>query len=131
MDIDEKVISELKHHKSFQNSISMRYRDKYHKEDFIFAHVDGKTPGYPLYIKKIENRMKRLLKLADLNPKLTPHSLRHTHTSLLAEAGVSLPQIMERLGHKDEDTTKNIYLHVTKEMKKEASQKFKKLMENL
>lgn len=75
--------------------------------------------------------MKRLLNLADLNTKLTPHSLRHTHTSLLAQTEVSLPQIMERLGHKDEDTTKNIYLHVTKEMKKEASQKFKELMENL
>ena len=75
--------------------------------------------------------MRRLLKLAKLNPQFTPHSLRHTHTSLLAEAGVSLPQIMERLGHKNESTTKNVYLHVTKAMKKEASQKFKELMENL
>ncbi|WP_051405168.1 tyrosine-type recombinase/integrase [Bacillus cihuensis] len=75
--------------------------------------------------------MKRLLKLAGLNIEITPHSLRHTHTSLLAEAGVSLPQITERLGHKDEDTAKNVYLYVTKEMKKEASQKFKELMENL
>jgi len=38
---------------------------------------------------------------------------------------------MECLGHKDEDTTKNVYLHVTKDIKKEASQKFKELMENL
>ena len=37
---------------------------------------------------------------------------------------------MERLGRKDEDVTKNVYLHVTKQMKKEASQKFKELMEN-
>lgn len=44
--------------------------------------------------------MRRLLKLAGLNTELTPHSLRHTHTSLLAEGGVSLEQIMERLGHK-------------------------------
>ncbi|AVF24655.1 integrase [Paenibacillus larvae subsp. larvae] len=74
------------------------------------------------------------MKIAGLNKELlelTPHSLRHTHTSLLAEAGVSLPEVMERLGHKDEDTIKNIYLHVTKEMKKEASQKFARLMENL
>lgn len=33
--------------------------------------------------------MKRLLKFAGLNQKLTPHSLRHTHTSLLAEVIVS------------------------------------------
>lgn len=55
----------------------------------------------------------------------------NTLTSLLAEEGVSHLQIIERLGHKDEDTTKNVYLNVTKKTKKEASQKFKELMENL
>jgi integrase len=33
--------------------------------------------------------MARLLAIAHLNPEPTPHSLRHTHTSLLAEAGVA------------------------------------------
>ncbi len=75
--------------------------------------------------------MKRILKRAGLNEKLTPHSLRHTHTSLLAEAKVSLEQIMDRLGHSDDHTTKNIYLHVTKELKKDASQKFGLLMKSL
>lgn len=131
IDIDETVINKLSKHKLAQKQMMMKHRDIYHDEDFVFASIGYELPGYPLYIKKIENRMRRLLKVAELNPKLTPHSLRHTHTSLLAEAGVSLPQIMERLGHKDEDTTKNVYLHVTKEMKKEASQKFKELMENL
>ena len=75
--------------------------------------------------------MIRLLKIAGLNQDLTPHSLRHTHVSLLAEAGVSLPDIMDRLGHGDDDTTKLIYLHVTKKKKKEASQRFAELMRNL
>ncbi|UII56238.1 site-specific integrase [Cytobacillus spongiae] len=131
IDVDETVINALELHKSFQKKVIMRHRDIYHNKDFIFTNMDDETSGYPLYVKKIENRMRRVLKLAGLNTNLTPHSLRHTHTSLLAQAGVGLPQIMERLGHKDEDTTKNIYLHVTKEMKKEASQKFKELMENL
>lgn len=124
-------IDELSKHKLVQKQTMMKHRNRYHNEDFVFVCTDEEVPGYPLYIKKVENSMRRLLKIAELNTKLTPHSLRHTHTSLLAEAGVSLPQIMERLGHKDEDTTKNVYLHVTKEMKKEASQKFKELMENL
>lgn len=105
--------------------------DVYYNEGFVFASIDDELPGYPYYIKKVENRMRRLLKLAGKITELTPNSLRHSHTSLLAEAGVSLPQIMERLGHKDEHTTENVFLHVTKEMKKEASQKFKELMENL
>ncbi|MCY8487037.1 tyrosine-type recombinase/integrase [Bacillus atrophaeus] len=57
--------------------------------------------------------------------KLTPHSLRHTHTSLLAEAGIELLQIMDRLGH-----TK-VYLTHYKRQKKEASQKFAQLMRSL
>ncbi len=130
IDVDDTVISELKLHKSFQNKTIMKYRDIYHDQGFVFASIDNLL-GYPLYLKKVGNRMTRLLKLAELNYELTLHSLRHTHTSLLAEAEVSLPQIMERLGHKDEDTTRNVYLHVTKKMKKEASQKFKELMENL
>ncbi|TJZ65857.1 integrase [Bacillus amyloliquefaciens] len=75
--------------------------------------------------------MKRLLKRTDLNEDLTPHSLRQTHTSLLAETRVSLEQIMNRLGHTDNQSTKNVYLHVTQEMKKEASQKFGELMRSL
>ncbi|RXJ01340.1 hypothetical protein DS745_10395 [Anaerobacillus alkaliphilus] len=35
---------------------------------------------------------------------------------------------MDRLGHMDDQITKNVYLHVTQEMKKEASQKFNELM---
>lgn len=53
------------------------------------------------------------------------HGLRYTHTSLLAQAGVGLEEIMERLGH-----INAVYLHVTKEMKKEASQKFSELMKD-
>lgn len=134
IDIDPKVLAVLEEHRSLQKQVRMRYRNTYHDEDFVFAKMDGNYPGYPELIKTIENRMRRSLKIAGLSKELlelTPHSLRHTHTSLLAEAGVSLPEIMARLGHKDEDTTKHIYLHVTKEMKKEASQKFARLMENL
>lgn len=130
IEVDKLVLDELERHRAKQNIIKMKTRNTYYDEDYIFANT-SKHPGYPEYIKKIENRMQRLLKLAGLDENLTPHSLRHTHTSLLAEAGVGLPEIMDRLGHEDDDTTKNIYLHVTKTMKKEASQKFSELMRNL
>lgn len=124
------IFDELKNHRSAQNEFKMQYRKTYHNKDFVFVNKD-KYPGYPIYIKRIESRMARLLKLSGLNTSLTPHSLRHTHTSLLAEAGVGLQEIMERLGHKDDETTKSVYLHVTKSMKKEASHKFENLMKNL
>jgi len=128
--VDAEVINTLKSHKEAQNRVIERLGDAYYNKDFIFAKTKRQY-GYPIVIKNCQNRMGRLLKIAGLNKKLTPHSLRHTHTSLLAEAGVSLEQIMDRLGHTDDQITKNVYLHVTQEMKKEASQKFTELMRSL
>jgi integrase len=109
-------------YKKVQERNTKRLGDAYHNKDYIFSKIERQF-GYPIVIKTIQNRMARLLRMAGLNPDLTPNSLRHTHTSLLAEAGVSLEQIMDRLGHTDDQITKNVYLHVTQEMKKEASQK--------
>lgn len=128
--VDEDVIQALKDHKKTQNNVIEQLGDEYYNKDFIFAKMERQY-GYPIVIKTVQLRMARLLATAGLNTNLTPHSLRHTHTSLLAEAGVALEQIMDRLGHSDDQITKNVYLHVTQEMKKEASQKFSKLMRSL
>lgn len=48
------------------------------------------------------------------------HSLRHTHTTILLEAGVNLKEVQHRLGHKDIQTTLNIYTHLTKKMEDES-----------
>ena len=112
-----------------RQEITKAKSDKWHDKGFIFC-SEGYN-GYPITVPRIEYRMKRLLKIAGLNSSLTPHSLRHTHTSLLAEAGVSLEAIMDRLGHSDDDTTKKIYLHVTKAVKIEVASKFDQLMDSL
>lgn len=128
----DKPLSELLTKRISKNKVTkMKFRKTYHDKGFIFAYSNEEAAGYPYYIKLVENRMARLLKLAGLPQELTPHSLRHTHASLLAEAGVSLPDIMDRLGHDDDETTRLIYLHVTKAKKKEAAQKFSELMSNL
>lgn len=125
--VDAVVIRALRQHKETQEKMIQQLGNDYAQQDFIFAKTT-RHPGYPMVIKMVQLRMARLLALADLNTDLTPHSLRHTHTSLLAEAGVALEQIMDRLGHADDQITRNIYLHITKEMKKEASHKFAQLM---
>lgn len=132
IDIDVYVLNELKKLRTTQNEIRMRHRDIYHDENFVFAKLNNyDLLGYPENLKMIRLRMRRLLRLAGLDQTLSPHSLRHTHTSLLAEAGATLEEIMERLGHVDDQTTRNVYLHITKTRKKEVSQKFAKLMRNL
>lgn len=52
------------------------------------------------------------------------HGLRHTHASLLFEGGASIKYVMHRLGHKDIETTMNIYTHVTKKSIEDFSEKF-------
>lgn len=95
--VDEERIHKLIELKKIQEQFIERLGDAYHNQDFIFAKMERQY-GYPIVIKTVQNRMARL-RMANLNLELTPHSLRHTHTSLLAEAGVSLEQIMDRLGH--------------------------------
>lgn len=52
----------------------------------------------------------------ELNQRISPHKLRHTHASLLAEAGMTDDQIARRLGHNHSKVTHDIYIHVTKKM---------------
>nr|WP_269083170.1 MULTISPECIES: site-specific integrase [Bacillaceae] len=125
--VDELVIEAFKKHKEEQEKIITHLGNFYSDNGFILANVN-RHPGYPILIKVVESRMARLLKLGKLNPKLTPHSLRHTHTSLLAEAKVGIDEIMDRLGHIDDEVTRKVYLHVTTKMKKDASDKFSNLM---
>lgn len=56
---------------------------------------------------------------------ITTHGLRHTHCSLLFEAGVNIKEVLDRLGHSDVKTTMNIYAHVTEKAKEAAIQNLK------
>ena len=52
-----------------------------------------------------------------LLPRFSCHSLRHTFTTRLVEAGVNLKVIQDALGHKDFSTTMDVYTDVTKELR--------------
>lgn len=48
------------------------------------------------------------------------HSLRHTHATMLLEAGANIKVIQMRLGHKNIDITLQIYTHVTEKMENDT-----------
>ncbi|WP_309245502.1 tyrosine-type recombinase/integrase [Virgibacillus proomii] len=125
--IDKIVIDLLQLHKQEQDIIKNDNKPFYKDNDFIFA----TNEGYPKTIKAISIRLQRLIKKTKIKKDITPHSFRHTHTSLLIEANVHIKEIQERLGHSDINTTMDIYAHMTKNIKKEASTKFGNLMKNL
>jgi integrase len=125
--INDKLVNMLKKHKIKQSEIKLKNRLIYQDSGFVFAREDG----HPQLRKVVDTRLKRLLKKAGIEKNITPHSFRHTHTSLLLEAGVGIKEIQQRLGHTDINTTMNIYAHMTTNMEEKASQKFDKLMEDL
>lgn len=52
-----------------------------------------------------------------LLPKFSNHSLRHTFTTQMCEAGVNIKAMQDILGHADAGTTMDIYAEATKELK--------------
>ena len=72
---------------------------------------------------KPNQKLDRILKKNELK-RITVHGLRHTHCSLLFEAGLPIQEVKERLGHPDIQTTMNIYAHVTEKAKEKTAEKF-------
>ncbi|GJM84161.1 hypothetical protein HMSSN139_66570 [Paenibacillus sp. HMSSN-139] len=81
--------------------------------------------------RDVRDYLDAVLVKAKLPQNITPHSLRHTYTSLMAEAGVELAAIQQLLGHKNDNTTKMIYLHVTNPKKRSAVEKLDMLMDGV
>ena len=68
----------------------------------------------------------------DSNPVLLPnfscHNLRHTFATRLCESGINLKVIQDVLGHADIQTTMNIYVDVTSDMKKQQMAVFEQFI---
>lgn len=94
--------------------------------DFIFVNRFGMTQHGGTLNKAIQRIIRdcndeELLKDENatvLLPHFSCHSLRHTFTTRMCEAGVNVKVIQDALGHQDISTTLNIYADVTRELKK-------------
>jgi integrase len=102
--------------------------------------TDDLQPIFTRYSHE-ESKMK-FIRLANPNDRLasffkrhtefepiTIHGLRHTHASLLFEAGASIKDVQARLGHSDIQTTMNIYTHVTNAAKEKVAHLFENYMD--
>lgn len=96
--------------------------------DFIFLNRNG----HPYNFGNLNSAIRRIIRDCNdeellknenatvLLPHFSCHSLRHTFTNRMCEAGVNVKVIQDTLGHKDIATTLNIYADATKELKKKA-----------
>lgn len=93
------------------------------EEQYVFT-----TLKNTLYIPNTVNDWLRyILKKYNL-PRITPHGFRHTHASLLLEAGESVKVVQQRLGHENSKVTLDIYAHITNNAPKKTGQEFADMM---
>ena len=88
------------------------------RTDLLFPWYDGGHMHYEAYSKYFREHVEKVI-----GHPLPVHSLRHTYTSLMAEAGVPIETISRQLGHADSSITREIYMHVTDKVRKADNEK--------
>ena len=90
---------------------------------FVFTRLDGR-PLDPVKVTKEFTRVIRKLGLG----RVRFHDLRHTHASLMLQAGIHPKIVSERLGHASVSITMDVYSHVLPGLQEEAVHRFSKLL---
>lgn len=83
--------------------------------------------GQPIHPHAVSQAFDRIVRRADV-PIICLHELRHTHGTLLIEAGVPVKVVSERLGHASPTFTIETYQHVLPGMQAKAATTFEKLI---
>ncbi|HSK90069.1 MAG TPA: site-specific integrase, partial [Euzebyales bacterium] len=84
--------------------------------------------GAPLVPQRTTHRFRRLVRRLDV-PTIRLHDLRHTHATLLLQAGVPVKVVSERLGHASITITMDVYAHVLPAMDRDAADRYGALLE--
>lgn len=123
VDVDAQTLELLKGYRKVRGSLSLTLA---RADAFVFSTLSGET-RQPKAITKAFGIRLRLAREAlgdDALGHMTIKGLRHTHASLLLQAGEHPKVVQERLGHTTITTTMDVYSHVTPTMQKTAADRF-------
>ncbi|WP_086350201.1 site-specific integrase [Candidatus Enterococcus clewellii] len=101
------------------------------KEFFFQANTTNKNiifsdyQGNYAHRQALYQRSSRLSAFVGL-PNIGTHGWRHTHASMLYEAGVPMKETQERLGHASLEMTNSIYTHLSSKQKNATAEKLAK-----
>ena len=116
-------------YRAFQNAVQRRKQPKVEllidgHTGFLFLDKDGK----PKVAMHLEHVMKRIVDRyndahEDKLPSITPHVLRHTFCTEMANSGIDLKSLQYLMGHSDAGVTLNVYTHASYEAAENAMRK--------
>lgn len=125
IDLSTDLVDALKAWKQVRAQISFEFSKA---DAYIFGNLDGelRSPNEVgrRWRYRVESAQKELPEL----PTVTLKGLRHTHATLLLQAGVQPKVVQERLGHSTIAITMNIYSHVMPSMQRDAVDRLTAIM---
>ena len=123
IDLDNKTVLMLRLYKNRQSQMGREIGLTYEKvfPNYFDEYRDART---------LRHRLEKHLKLSKC-PRLTFHAFRHTHASILLNAGLPYKEIQTRLGHSQISITMDTYSHLSKDNKKNATSFYEKAIEKL
>ena len=123
IDLDTKTVLMLRLYKARQSQVGREIGLSYEK---VFSNTFDKYIDARALRKRLDNH----LTLAGC-PRLTFHAFRHTHASILLNAGLPYKEIQTRLGHAKLSMTMDIYSHLSKDNQKNATSFYEKAIEKI
>ena len=118
VELDPATVGALRSHRTRQLEERLAFGEEWTWTDsgLVYTQADGSG----LHPDSVTKRFKWLVRDAGL-PWVKLHGLRHTHATLMLEAGVHIKVVQERLGHSSIAITGDVYSHVTASMQAQAA----------
>jgi len=111
--IGSSALQSIQHYMEYRNRRAQNNGNFDSKVLFVNKH------GKRLSTRSVRRKMDKYLKLAGLDPSISPHTLRHSFATHLLNNGADLRSVQELLGHQSLSTTQ-IYTHLTTKKLKEV-----------